>query len=133
MHAGIDGLRLLLVEDEYLLALYLGELIEELGARVVGPVASVAAALELIDHGPAIDGAILDVNLAGEPVFAVADALAARQVPFVFASGYDREALPERFRHIGLCQKPIDANAVLAAVQAFRSRAAHAAPDPRAR
>lgn len=104
----VEGLRLLVVEDEYLLALYLAEALADLGACVVGPVGSVDAALDLIAHSPGIDAAILDVNLGGEVVYPVADELNSRQVPFVFASGYDRDALPERYRAFGVCTKPID-------------------------
>ena len=112
MDKPVDGLRLLVVEDEYLLALYLSEALEDLGASVVGPVASVDAALDLIASDPEIDAAILDVNLGSESVYPVADALASRQVPFVFASGYDRDALPERYRVFDVCCKPLDPVAV---------------------
>lgn len=122
-HQNIAGLRLLLVEDEYLLALYLAELLEDLGAEVLGPVASVADALDLIEKAPEIDAAILDVNLAGEAVFPVADRLRARHVPFAFASGYDPELMPARFRDVDVCQKPIDAEAVRSALGRLRSAA----------
>lgn len=123
LDTNITGLRLLLVEDEYLLALYLSELLEDLGAQVLGPVACVADALELIDKAPEIDAAILDVNLAGEAVFPVADRLRARHVPFAFASGYDPDLMPPRFRDVALCQKPIDEAAVRAALVQMRHAA----------
>lgn len=104
----MDGLRLLVVEDEYLLALYLAEALADLGARIVGPVGSVDAALDLIENDPDIDAAVLDVNLGSEAVYPVADALASRDVPFVFASGYERDALPERYRRFDVCPKPVD-------------------------
>lgn len=104
----LAGLRLLLVEDEYLLAMYLAEALQDLGAEVLGPVGSVDDALDLIDSEPHIDAAILDVNLRGEPSYAIADVLALRHVPFVFASGYERRMLPERYRDVGICAKPFD-------------------------
>jgi len=110
----MQGLRLLLVEDEYLLALFLSEILESMGARVVGPVASVDDAIALIDRTPDIDAAILDVNLGGELVFPVADALAHRQVPIVFASGYGPDAIPSRFEDACLCMKPINPDVLCA-------------------
>jgi CheY-like chemotaxis protein len=110
LDTGFDGLRLLLVEDEYLLALYLSEMLEDLGAQVLGPVASVADALELIDKAPEIDAAILDVNLAGEAVFPVADRLRApravrlrlRLRPRAHAAALQRRHdLPEAYRRVG--------------------------------
>ena len=116
----IDGVRLLLVEDEYLLALCLAELVQRLGAVPIGPVATVDEALALIRDEPRIDAAGLDVNLGGEPVFPVADALRARAIPFVFASGYDAAMLPEDYRDVAVCPKPIDARAVTTALASLR-------------
>lgn len=121
LDSNVDGLRLLLVEDEYLLALYLSDLLEDMGAEVLGPVACVSDALDLIDKAPEIDAAILDVNLGGEAVFPVADALLARHVPFAFASGFDPELMPQRFRDIDVCQKPIDEAVVKQAIARLRS------------
>lgn len=122
-HVNIEGLRLLLVEDQYLLALQLADVLEDAGVQVLGPVACVADALELIDKAPEIDAAILDVNLAGEAVFAVADELRARRVPFAFATGYDPQLMPPRFRDVEVCQKPIDGASVRNAVGRLRSAA----------
>ena len=119
----IAGFRLLLVEDEYLLALHLSQLLEDYGAQVVGPVGCVADALDLLDKAPEIEGAILDITLAGEAVFPVADRLRARQVPFAFASGHDPDLMPARFRDVALCRKPIDEAAVRAALAQMRHAA----------
>lgn len=108
IRTGVAGLRLLLVEDEYLLATFLSQALEDMGAEVVGPVATVDDALSLIEHDTAIDAAILDVDLRGEASYPVADVLASRDVPFVFASGYERRALPDRYRHVDMCPKPFD-------------------------
>lgn len=110
------GMHVLLVEDEYLLALYLQEIVEQGGAHAVGPVSTVREALDMIEGGRRIDAAVLDINLGGEPVFPVAAALRSRGVPFLFVSGYDPATLPEHFRDVQVCAKPIDARAVSSAL-----------------
>ncbi len=99
---------ILLVEDEYFVMRRLLKALEESGATVIGPAASVAAALTLLDGDAAIDAAILDVNLLGEMVFPVADTLAARGIPFAFATGYDPNVIPARHAAIPLLRKPVD-------------------------
>lgn len=89
----LHGRRILVVEDDYLLAESLNDLLIEAGVRVVGPVGNVSDALSLVTSGEEIDGALLDVNVRGQPVFPVADALLERGVPFSFCSGYDRYTL----------------------------------------
>ena len=100
------GLSVLVVEDEFLVADELGRELESHGARVVGPVATVADALAAVADEAPLDAAVLDVNLGGTPVFPVADALVARGVPFVFLTGYDRWALPSDYAGIASCEKP---------------------------
>ena len=109
MHATIEGRRLLLVEDEYVLALGLADALGDMGAEVFGPVASVADAMKLVESLPEIDAAVLDVNLGNEEVYPVADALVARGVPFLFATANARSRLPARFALVEVCQKPFDA------------------------
>ncbi|MCQ4190789.1 response regulator [Methylocystis suflitae] len=82
----LSGRRILIVEDEYIIAADLAQLLEGLGAKV-GPAGSVADALALIARQPAIDVALLDVTLGSEKIFPVADVLQARGVAFVFATG----------------------------------------------
>lgn len=121
--SNVQGLRLLLVEDEYLFAFCIAELLEDMGADVLGPVATVADAMELIEKAPEIDAAILDVNLGTEVVFPVADRLQALHVPFVFASAFERERMPARFRDVALCEKPLNVEIVRRAVAQLRSAA----------
>ena len=95
--ASLHGRRILVVEDEYLLADDLRQTLESLGIEVVGPVATVAQALELLESEQAPDGAMLDVNLQGDAVFPVLDLLRERAVPFVLTTGYDGWALPAAY------------------------------------
>lgn len=102
----LQGCRVLVVEDEYLLADDLSYALAEAGAEVLGPVPSIEEATSLIAKGERIDAAVLDVNLRGDMVFPVADALVARNIPFAFATGYDRWALPDRFASAPRIEKP---------------------------
>ncbi|MBV9078291.1 MAG: response regulator, partial [Methylobacteriaceae bacterium] len=81
---------------------------EAVGAEVVGPVANIPDALRLVASETHLDGAVLDINLQGEMAYPVADALIARGVPFVFATGYDRASVPDRYAHVTRCEKPVD-------------------------
>ena len=97
--------RVLVVEDEALVAMGIEDALTDLGMRMVGPAASVDKALELVAAG-GFDGALLDVNLRGESVEPVADALAASGTPFVFVTGHGPEGLPGAHRHRPILAKP---------------------------
>ena len=112
----MDGRRILLVEDDYFIADAMLGALEDAGATVLGPVSSVKEALALLDGEPEVDSAILDINLNGEMVYPVADALTARGVPFIFATGYDEAAVPPAWRHVIRCEKPVNATAVARAL-----------------
>src|SRR3954465_1177630 len=103
----LRGRRLLIVEDEYFLAEDLSDYFQQLGAEVIGPVGSVSEALKLLSLAE-VHGAILDINLRGERVYPVADALRQRRVPFVFASGYGGETEPAAYADVPRCIKPVD-------------------------
>ena len=100
--------RILVVEDEYFLMEDLCRDLQEAGAVVVGPAPSVAQALALIETEPAIDAAILDVNLGGEMAFPVADALQRRDCPFVFTTGYSDSILGGRYPDVPRVEKPVE-------------------------
>lgn len=102
----LQGCRVLVVEDEYLLADDLSHALADVGVHVLGPVASVEDGLTLIGSESSIDAAVLDVNLRGDMVFPVADELRSRGIPFAFATGYDEWALPERFVDAPRVEKP---------------------------
>jgi CheY-like chemotaxis protein len=106
--SSLRGRRVLVVEDEYLLAEDLREGLEGQGAEVLGPVPIVAEALALLRQGPAPDFAILDINLQGEMVYPVADLLRAQGIPFLFATGYDAWAIPEAYADVPRTEKPVD-------------------------
>lgn len=115
--------RILVVEDEYLLADDLCHALEQAGAIVLGPVPGVEEALALIEAEPRIDAAVLDVNLRGDMVFPVADALHHRSVPFTFATGYDQWILPDRFAAHPRIEKPFRADKLAAKLSPLLSPA----------
>ncbi|HEY1862606.1 MAG TPA: response regulator [Roseiarcus sp.] len=98
--------RILVVEDEYLIAMSLTDALENAGSVVVGPVPSVDKAIKQIESEPRIDAAVLDVNLGGVLAFAVADMLIAKKIPFVFTSGYEDDVLKSRYSKVKNCTKP---------------------------
>ena len=98
--------RILIVEDEYLIAMSLQDALENAGSVVVGPVPSVDKAIKTIESEPHIDAAILDVNLGGVLAYPVADMLIARKIPFVFTSGYEDNVLRNRYAQVKNCPKP---------------------------
>ena len=101
--------RILVVEDEFLLAMDLEMALQDAQAIVLGPVGSVKASLELMAREREISAAILDVKVGSEMVFPVAEALLERSVPFLFATGETRGTIPPRFASAGICPKPVNA------------------------
>ena len=108
----LRGRRLLIVEDEYMIAADLASALEEQGAKVIGPAGSIEQALELMDREREIDGAVLDINLRGKRAYPVAEALSARGVPFVFATGYDAWVIPEAYTGVPRLEKPVNTRAL---------------------
>ena len=102
----LTGRTVLLVEDDYFIAEDVACQLEAGGAEIIGPVATVDAAIELIEQTERIDGAVVDINLQGVMSWPVADALLRRGVRFVFATGYDSTAIPARYAGIIRCEKP---------------------------
>ena len=110
-----QGTRVLIVEDEYFIANDLANGFAEAGFVIEGPVPSLAEALAAVEQEQ-IGGALLDINLDGEKVWEVADALIERGIPVVFVTGYDRESIPDRYLDVPLCLKPIDTAKVVEAL-----------------
>lgn len=122
----LSDMLVLLVEDEAVVRLELAAALETAGARVLGPAASVAEAHELADRGRP-DAAVLDINVGGETVAPLADALVARGVPVVFTSGYrSLDLLPPGLRTMPLLQKPVRPDELIAALSTM------GAPQPAA-
>lgn len=105
------GLKIMVVEDEYLVALDLKQMIESLGATVLGPIARATPALEMARRQQ-LDGALLDVSLVGETSVIVAEELLARGIPVILTSGYDISALPIRLQGLPYLPKPVDMRAL---------------------
>lgn len=95
----------LILEDDWLVALDIAGLVQDAGHEVVGPASTVAAALDLVDQSH-VDVALLDINLQEERSYTVAEALDARRIPFAFLSGYVAEDIAPEFRDRVLVNKP---------------------------
>lgn len=128
--ASLAGRRVLLVEDEAMIAMLLEDMLGDFGCRVIGPAYGVAAALKLAERNADIDLAILDVNLAGHPVYAVADLLRDRRVPVVFCTGYGDTRLRPQDQGAPLLGKPFRAPEVAAALTRALSEGPRPAPAP---
>src|ERR1700691_4611087 len=105
MNSPFSDRRILLVEDEIFVVWLLEDMLADLGCTVIGPASSVNQALAMIDT-EVIDAVVLDVNLNGQVSYPIADALAARGVPFVFSTGYDKDTLLDGYRTFSVLQKP---------------------------
>src|SRR5207302_219720 len=106
-----SGNRVLLVEDEILVAMMMRDILSELGLSVIGPFSRLSDAMVAAVHD-GIDAGIIDINLGGEFVYPVADVLVARQVPFVFVTGYGVESIDSRFAHVPIIKKPVQRQAL---------------------
>jgi CheY-like chemotaxis protein len=107
----MSGGCLLLVEDEALVGMMMKDLLLELGYSVRGPFSSTTDAMHVASH-ERFQAAILDINVKGELIYELADAIAARDIPLVFVTGYGTEAVEERFKMVPVLQKPVDRSAL---------------------
>jgi two-component SAPR family response regulator len=119
---------ILVVDDEAMIAMLLQDILVACGCEVLGPAGNVATAMSLIESrgNGAIDGAFLDVNLRGELIYPVVDALAARNVPIVFVSGYAADGIDPRYAAIPALAKPIPIAKIEHYVTQFANRASRA-------
>jgi CheY-like chemotaxis protein len=97
--------RVLIVEDEAMIAMLVEDMVVDFGSEVVGPVAQLSSAISLAQTAE-LDAAILDINVGGSVIFPVADILKNRDIPFIFATGYGSMGLPDRFRNSHTLPKP---------------------------
>ena len=118
--------RVLIVEDEALIAMYVEDVISKFGYSVVGVVSNLEEALAFIESNT-LDAVVLDINLRGKLVFPLADTLMRRGIPFIFASSYGERGVPARYRVGPIVQKPFTASELrraLAETEQFRQRTA---------
>jgi CRP-like cAMP-binding protein/CheY-like chemotaxis protein len=120
--------RILVLEDNYLTAEALCDLVRAAGCDVVGVTGYVPRAIEFV-HSREIDGAIVDINLHGDTSFPVCEELKRQNVPFVFLSGYDRSLIPQAFTTYRLLDKPVERNELKRALAEFAAtKPAHEGP-----
>jgi CheY-like chemotaxis protein len=100
------GKRILVTEDEFLVALVVEETLQSLGCSVLGPFSDLAEATEVAAREQ-VDAALLDINLGGEMVYPLAEHLHRRGIPFVFTTGYAVKDVPEQFRVFECLRKPV--------------------------
>lgn len=104
---------MLVVEDETLVAMMIEDMLADLGCVVVEVASTLSEALSLADNADlALDGALLDLNLAGEKVYPVAERLAARGVPFIFSTGYAMAGIVDGYSHVPVLTKPFRPHAL---------------------
>lgn len=101
------GPRILVVEDEAIVSMLIEDVVAEMGGRVVGPAGRLDEALALAAAEP-LQAAVLDINLAGSPVYPAAELLARRGIPFLLVTGYEIRHLPPERRHRPMLQKPFE-------------------------
>lgn len=110
----LNGLRILIVEDDYYLATDAKMSIEDAGGKVVGPFATVEEARAALDVDGA-DLAILDINLGSGPAFDLARHLKKVKLPFLFATGYDEAVVPDDLKMVVRLEKPFHSAALISA------------------
>ncbi|HEY1750092.1 MAG TPA: response regulator [Caulobacteraceae bacterium] len=113
--------RVLVVEDEWLIANVLEAMLEDMGCRVLGPAPAVAPAVDLIDRSPP-DAALLDVSLGRSKSFPVAEALQRQGIPFLFLTGYQETNLDPPFDHCAVLSKPVSEAGLRRAVTALLAK-----------
>jgi two-component sensor histidine kinase/CheY-like chemotaxis protein len=116
---GLRGLRVLLLEDDFLLAVDAAQALENAGATVVGPFSTEEAGLEALEQNPP-EVALVDINLGQGPSFRMARALVAKGVPFAFLTGYDEIVLPEELSQTTRLKKPMEMRQVVDALETMR-------------
>jgi PAS domain S-box-containing protein len=127
LQSGLSGVRVLVIEDEPLVAMDIASRLSEAGCEVIGPAGTLEKAKSFIESAE-LDAALVDANLAGDPVDELAAALTRRKVPFAFVTGYGREALPQGFREAAMIGKPFTEKALLTTIERIVERGADVVP-----
>ncbi|HVG46938.1 MAG TPA: response regulator [Rubellimicrobium sp.] len=109
----LQGRRILVVEDNYVLAQELQADLEAQGAEVLGPVPDLESARDLLTARPAPDAALLDINLGGTMVYPLADALQGSGIVVAFVTGYEASAVPGAYAHVPRFEKPVEVQRVV--------------------
>ena len=116
----LAGRRILVVEDEFLLANNLADMLRQCGAEVLGPLGWMDEVIAFLDaDAPSIHAVVLDLNLHGTRTYEVADRLVDLGVPFVFATGYSLDAIDDAYRHHPRCEKPLNIAILVATLAAM--------------
>ncbi|WP_210529792.1 response regulator [Rubellimicrobium arenae] len=115
-HVTLQGRRILLVEDDYLMAQDLQAELEDAGALVLGPVPDIEGAMDLLNTSPAPDAAVLDINLGCDMVYPLVYTLRERLIRVVFATGYEAWSIPERYRDLPRLEKPLSVRQIAEAL-----------------
>jgi CheY-like chemotaxis protein len=115
--AHLQRLKVFVVEDESLVAMQLEDMLLDLGCDVVGLAMRVGRALEMLSAAASVDVAILDVNIGGDKVYPVAEALRARGVPILFATGYGRAGVEPDWQSYQILQKPYTSQEIAEKIQ----------------
>lgn len=118
----LRGKSVLIAEDEFLIATDLEETLSDAGAIIIGPAASLSSAMRFLDEFSGIDAAVLDMNLAGELCYPIADKLLMSATPFVICTGYEDAELPPQFKDVPRFLKPVGADEVSTFLSKMLSR-----------
>jgi CheY-like chemotaxis protein len=119
----LEGFRILVVEDDFLVAEVLIDILTDAGAEIVGPFGWVDEGVDAVNvHDGKLDCAVLDINLHGLKSYPIADALKAHDIPFVFTTGYSGEAIPDTYRAFPRYEKPFNPERLIAALAATKQR-----------
>lgn len=117
----LDGMRVLVLEDEALVSMLLEDMLSDLGCQPVGPFSELQAAQDYVRAEPdGMDGAILDINVAGYPSYPLAEMLKANNVPFAFSTGYDTSGIEPEWRDRPALRKPFMLADIQAVLEALR-------------
>ena len=115
----LKGKSIFVVEDDFLFATETARALENVGAEVIGPYPSEEAALEAINSGQKIDGAIIDIRLVNGVSFGVATQLQKQRTPFLFLTAVNRALIPPQFSRIRVFNKPVDLGLIILATASF--------------